>query len=956
MSQHEWHAPRPAATDVEAAPAQLTTLYNAARLRTDAWNRLGDAARRLARVDGAGHEAEGLRAALESAMDFLAPLERSFAFPGTSILARLRATYERGDLVRLADESERVVRVWTSSAYRHLDLSRTGVDDYADLLLGSDHSEAGASSTPDRRPYFEVLVVADVDADAAAQLRRELRACRRADDAYVYEIVVARTFEDALLAVLLNPDIEACLLRYSFPARSDWQTPLLDGAHRLLECTADEFAAQMPGQRTLSLGEALGRLRPELDRYLVTSAPVEHLRPEATRHFRRVYYRGEDWLDTHLSLLKGVHARYETPFFDALRRYSQKPTGMFHALPISRGRTLTKSHWIRDMGEFYGQNIFLAETSATTGGLDSLLQPTGSLKRAQELAARAFGARRTYFVTNGTSTANKIVMQALVQPGDIVMLAHDCHKSHPYGLILAGAYPVYLDGYPLSELSMYGGVRLRDIKRALLRLRRAGKLDRVRLLLLTNLTFDGITYDPLRVMEEVLAIAPHIVFVWDEAWFAYGRFSPVLRRRTAMDAASRLVERLASAEYREEYAAYRRELEPSEGDDESAWLDRRLLPDPECASVRVYCTHSTHKTLTALRQGSMIHVHDQDFDRHVEGPFHDAYMTHTSTSPNYQILASLDVGRRQVELEGYGFVEQSLELAMTLRERIKGDPLISRYFQVLGPREMVPAEHRPSGLEHYYDPSLGFASMEDAWASDELVLDPTRVTVHVGRTGLDGDGMKQLLMERFDIHINKTSRNTVLFLVHVGMTRGTIAHLLKVLHAIATELDERLGRASDSELALHAARVRSLTEELPPLPDFSRFHDAFRPDPDGDTPEGDIRAAFFLAYDERRIEHVSFEQAAAQSGNRELVAASFVTPYPPGFPVLVPGQVVTPEILAYLGALDVKEIHGFDPRLGLRVFSRATLEAASAAAQRARAGREPRTKAIAPSPTTGVSS
>jgi arginine decarboxylase len=132
--------------------------------------------------------------------------------------------------------------------------------------------------------------------------------------------------------------------------------------------------------------------------------------------------------DLHLSVLKGVYDRYDTPFFNALREYSERPTGMFHALPVSRARSVSKSLWIDDLGRFYGLKLFLAETSATTGGLDSLLQPTGSLKRAQELAARAFGASSTFFVTNGTSTANKIVTQALCRPGDIILMSHDCHK------------------------------------------------------------------------------------------------------------------------------------------------------------------------------------------------------------------------------------------------------------------------------------------------------------------------------------------------------------------------------------------------------------------------------------------------------------------------------------------------------------------------------------------------
>ena len=100
------------------------------------------------------------------------------------------------------------------------------------------------------------------------------------------------------------------------------------------------------------------------------------------------------------------------------------------------------------MGEFYGANLFLAESSATTGGLDSLLEPTGNIKKAQDAAARAFGADRVFFVTNGTSTSNKMVHQALLEPGDIVIADRNCHKSHHYGMVLAGAQPLLRRGLP----------------------------------------------------------------------------------------------------------------------------------------------------------------------------------------------------------------------------------------------------------------------------------------------------------------------------------------------------------------------------------------------------------------------------------------------------------------------------------------------------------------------------
>jgi arginine decarboxylase len=352
------------------------------------------------------------------------------------------------------------------------------------------------------------------------------------------------------------------------------------------------------------------------------------------------------------------------------------------------------------------------------------------------------------------------------------------------------------------------------------------------------------------------------------------------------------------------------------------------MPDPDLARVRVYATHSNHKTLTAFRQGSMIHVHDQDFEHNTRNAFNEAYMTHTSTSPNYQILASLDIGRRQVELEGHEMVARSVELAMMLRERIDSDPLIGKYFDVLAPENMILENYRPSGLKEYFSKTNGWGRMDTAWLSDEFVLDPTRVTVNVGRTGLDGDAFKKLLMDKFDVQINKTSRNTVLFMIHIGMTRGTIAHLVNVLTEIARDLDDKLDRWSEVERTLHVTKVRSLVEDLPPLPNFSRFHPAFQTTPDCSTPEGDLRRAFYLAYENTACDFIKLEDGsllrAIESG-QEIVSAAFITPYPPGFPVLVPGQIVSREIVQFLMALDVKEIHGYEPAFGLRFFTAAAI-------------------------------
>ena len=202
------------------------------------------------------------------------------------------------------------------------------------------------------------------------------------------------------------------------------------------------------------------------------------------------------------------------------------------------------------------------------------------------------------------------------------------------------------------------------------------------------------------------------------------------------------------------------------------------------------------------------------------------------------------------------------------------------------------------------------------------------MTLAVGHTGWDGDTFKtQVLMDKYGIQINKTSRNSVLFMTNIGTTRSSVAYLIEVLVEIAKELDDRLADASKMERLGHERRVKSLIHDVPPLPDFSRFHEAFRQGPD--TSEGDIRAAFFLAYDEDNCDYLDLdgELKARMEAGQELVSASFIIPYPPGFPILVPGQVISAEILAFMRALDVSEIHGYRPDLGLRVFTPEALKA-----------------------------
>jgi arginine decarboxylase len=888
--------------------------YSAIQLRSDRWSALRAAANGLVRETREA-KLEKLSKQVEDLFVSLALIEPYWAFPGMAAFDHLRRQMEHGNYDDLAFSINRVTRALTTGAYRrrHIPLDHD--------LHDSDEQDDEALQSPEARamtkPYFEVLIVDSVSEHQERWLKSNVLRMRRHEDPFMYEAVVVPSLEDALIAVLFNHNIQAIVVRPGLVLKSKLDQPILT---KYLNRAGgpDEIDALQAEDYGPELCRLLARVRPELDAYLVTERSVEDIAGLDLGVCRRVFYNQEDFMELHLNILRGVQARYKTPFFTALVEYSKQPTGVFHAMPISRGKSITRSHWIQDMGAFYGTNIFLAETSATSGGLDSLLEPHGPIKEAQELASRAFGSKQTFFATNGTSTCNKIVVQALVRPGDIVLVDRDCHKSHHYGMVLAGAQVMYLDSYPLNEYSMYGAVPMRDIKQTLLGLKAVGRLDKVRMLLLTNCTFDGIVYNVERMMEECLAIKPDLIFLWDEAWFAFARFGPTYRQRTGMHAAKMLRERFKTTAHIAAYNAQQKELE---GADDETLLNTRLIPSPK-ARVRVYTTQSTHKTLTSLRQGSMIHVNDQDFKGEVEQSFHEAYMTHTSTSPNYQIIASLDVGRRQVELEGFEFVQRQVEAAMSMRRAISTHPLLLKYFKVLTAGDMIPEVHRESGVTSYYDPEQGWTDTWECWEKDEFVLDATRVTLLVGGTGWDGDTFKnKILMDKYGIQINKTSRNTVLFMTNIGTTRSSVAYLIEVLVEIAKELDELHDDASRMEKLSFDRRVKNLMEDLPPLPDFSRFHDAFRPD--DSIVAGDIRSAFFLSYDEKNCDYLELDGSlkAAMDSGREVVSASFIIPYPPGFPILVPGQVISHEILAFMRALDVNEIHGYRADLGLRVFT-----------------------------------
>ena len=433
MFQKEW----PMSREAERQGNRIDRFFAGPGARADQWCRLMEMA-------DAWSTGTGERAAFEAALAEMTPTEEFHAYPGPQLMAALREHGAAGDAHAAATLTRRVTRAILTRSFRQNQGDWDAHDDGEAAAPGSLHP--ALTRTESRRPYFEVLIVTSAPAARWLALASEWRRLRRPLDPFVYEPVIVGSFEDAFCAAVLNADLAAVVIHEGFAFRSRHDAPIL----RTLAEAADQ--RERPDVSALHLAQALKRVRPELDLYLLSNGHVEDIAGSAdAKALRRVFYAVEELLELHLAILEGVQDRYDTPFFNNLKKYAQRPIGTFHALPIARGKSIFKSDWIRDMGEFYGLNLFLAESSATTGGLDSLLEPTGNIKKAQQMAARAFGADHVFFVTNGTSTSNKMAVQALLAPGDIAIVDRNCHKSHHYGMVLAGAQPLYVEAFPMTE-------------------------------------------------------------------------------------------------------------------------------------------------------------------------------------------------------------------------------------------------------------------------------------------------------------------------------------------------------------------------------------------------------------------------------------------------------------------------------------------------------------------------
>ncbi|MEW5250109.1 aminotransferase class I/II-fold pyridoxal phosphate-dependent enzyme [Microbulbifer sp. 2201CG32-9] len=551
-------------------------------------------------------------------------------------------------------------------------------------------------------------------------------------------------------------------------------------------------------QHSLSAAEELvdhlHGIRTQLNVFLVVQGCAVSV--SVRQRFDELFDRREGNFNQVFRLVQAFIARRaSTPFADTLKAYVFNARDAWHTPGHSGGDSLRNSPWVGDFYRFMGEHVFNTDLSVSVQVLDSLLEPHSVIQEAQELAAHTFGARHTFFLTNGTSTANKVVIQQILGGGGKIIVDQACHKSVHHAIVMNRCEPVYLKSTLHPKFGIYGPVRREDIFRAL------EEHGDARLLVLTSCSYDGLRYDLKPIIDRAHKCGVRVLV--DEAWYAHGYFHPELRP-TALE------------------------------------------------SGADYVTQSTHKMLSAFSQASMIHVQDTEFD---EFRFRENLNMHASTSPQYVMIASLDVARKQMAMEGFGRLQQCMQMVRTLRQAVDDTGV----FRALTCADLIP------------DPLRG----------DNIRLDPTKVTIDLSASGFSGREMQIKLFDRYGIQVEKTTYNTVTVLVTLGSTESK---LLRLIHAL-------------KQLAVNR-RTRALGVVSRCLPAFTRLT-CLPAD------------AYFAETEELPL------MDNGVRADRQLVgrtSADEIVPYPPGIPVLVPGQEISVEIVQFLRQLlqgqTAEEIHG----------------------------------------------
>lgn len=570
--------------------------------------------------------------------------------------------------------------------------------------------------------------------------------------------------------------------------------------------------------------------------------------------------------------------------------------------------------------KFFGENIMRADIGVATAEMGDYLIHAGPSKVSEVKAAKLFGADWTFYAVAGSSGSNRIVAQGAIGANEVVVVDRNCHKSLNHGITLSNARPVYLkptrNGYGLIGPIPMQRMRKASIDQLIAEsaLSAHAVSKQPTYAVITNCTYDGFCYNVKKLVEELKLSVPRIHF--DEAWYAYAKFHPLYKDRFAMDI-----------------------------DDDT--------PD----RPTIFAVQSTHKMLPALSMASMIHVKKSERAPLDYDDFNDSFMMHGTTSPFYPIIASIDVAVSMMEgRAGKSLVQESIEEAISFRQAVvnikeklrEQEGESSWFFDVLQPKEVVDTQ---SG-SHY---SFGQAPMEllsqtadiwtlkenEAWhgfsqediAGTDCMLDPVKVTItcpgitadgHYEKMGIPGYIITKFLDDR-RTEIARTGDYTLLILFSVGITKGKWGTLIESLLAFkhlydsdapAVEAIPSLKKNSPQYDGMTLKQLcQGMHETMQQLQLIEHISAAVSSSPAPViTP-----AEAYQKVVRYKTEHVRLAEFTGR------IAATMLVPYPPGIPVLMPGERLPQDdtgILGYLQALQTfdKQYPGFEHEIqGLNV-------------------------------------
>ncbi|TAJ76079.1 MAG: lysine decarboxylase [Gallionellaceae bacterium] len=561
------------------------------------------------------------------------------------------------------------------------------------------------------------------------------------------------------------------------------------------------------------------------------------------------------------------------PFFRALLHYAQDGSYSWHCPGHSGGVAFLKSPVGQMFHQFFGENMLRADVCNAVDELGQLLDHTGPVAASERNAARIFNADHLFFVTNGTSTSNKIVWHSTVAPDDIVVVDRNCHKSILHAIMMTGAVPVFLTPtrnnfgiigpIPLSEFQPEAIQRKIDANPFI-----KDKKRKPRVLTITQSTYDGVLYN-VETLKQLLDGKIDTLH-FDEAWLPHATFHDF---------------------YKDMHAIGR---------------DR-----PRAKDSMIFSTQSTHKLLAGLSQASQILVQDSDAHKLDRDCFNEAYLMHTSTSPQYAIIASCDVAAAMMEPPGgTALVEESIAEALDFRRamrKVDEEWGADWWFKVWGPDYLV--EEGMAAREDWVlrteDRWHGFGKLAEGFN----MLDPIKATVITPGLDVDGDfseafGIPASIVTRYlaehGVVVEKCGLYSFFIMFTIGITKGRWNTMVTELQQFKDDYDKNqpLWRVLPEFIAKHPRYEKVGLRDL-----CDQIHGIYK--------ANDVARLTTEMYLSDMVPAMKPSDAFAKMAHGEIervridelegrVTAVLLTPYPPGIPLLIPGEVFNKTIVDYL--------------------------------------------------------